>query len=235
MIKVAIVEDEEIYLNQFKQFIEEYKKEEHVSFHLDCFTSGTVFLNTSLEEEYDILFLDIVLKDSIDGMALANKIREKNSSVIIIFITTMVQYAVKGYEVDALGYLVKPITYFTFRQILIKALKKIDKNEDVFITCNYKDEYARIPSSDITYFEVASHSLTIHTIHGNYQMRGSLSDMMELLNDKDFVLCNQCYLVNLKYVYGIDGMKAKVYEDILQISRPKKKSFLDALTKYCGD
>lgn len=235
MIKMAIVEDEEIYLNQFRQFVEDYKKEERLSFHLDCFTSGTLFLNTFLEKDYDIIFLDIVLKDSIDGMAIASKIREKNSTSIIIFITTMVQYAVKGYEVDALGYLVKPVTYFTFRQILNKALKKIDRDEDVCITCRYKDEYAKISSSDITYFEVTSHFLTIHTIHGDYQMRGSLSDMMKLLKDKDFAFCNQCYLVNLKYVYGIEGMKVKVYEDTLQISRPKKKSFLDALTKYCGD
>ncbi len=235
MIKMAIVEDEEIYLNQVKEFIDDYKKEEHVSFHLDCFASGTLFMNTWVRNEYDIIFLDIVLKDSIDGMEIANKIREKNSNAIIIFITTMVQYAVKGYEVEALGYLVKPITYFTFRQILNKALKKIDKDEDVFITCSYKEEFAKIPSSDITYFEVANHFLTIHTTHGDYQMRGSLSDMIQLLKNKDFALCNQCYLVNLKYVYGIEGMKAKVYKDTLQISRPKKKAFLDSLTKYCGD
>ena len=114
MIKIAIVEDEEIYRKQLQQFLLRFQKEEKCIFQVDTYESGSLFYNTALEKGYDILLLNIVLKDSIDGLSLAKKILTKDSQVRIAFITTMIQYAVNGYEVDALGYTVKPIHYVLY-------------------------------------------------------------------------------------------------------------------------
>lgn len=234
MIKIAIVEDEEIYRKQLQQFLLRFQKEEKCIFQVDTYESGSLFYNTALEKGYDILLLDIVLKDSIDGLSLAKKIRAKDSQVLISFITTMIQYAVNGYEVDALGYMVKPIHYFDFSLLMKKLLSRLSSRQEIYLTYSRKGEFAKIPSSHITYIEVRNHDLTIHTIHGNYEMRGSLDAVEEELQKKDFSRCNNCYLVNLAFVKEIKGNQVVVNEEELQISRPKKKAFLDALTDFYG-
>lgn len=232
MTRIGIIEDEECYLSTMRALLSRYQSEEKQQFQIDCYSTGDGFLASG--NSYDILFIDIVLKDSIDGMDLANKIRQKDKDVIILFTTTMVQYAVKGYEVEALGYLVKPITYFTLCHFLNKALAKINASKQIFIQCLNKDGFHKISASDILYIEVKGHTLTIHTEKNEYSMKGSISDMYEKLKNFHFELCNQCYLVHLKYVSSIEGSLVYVGNTSLQISRPKKKSFLNALTEYCG-
>lgn len=235
MYHIAYVEDEIAYSDQLKTFISKFQKEKNIEFHLSLFSSADEFLASFSSGEYDIILLDILLKkDKINGMDLAKEIRKIDNKTILIFVTTMVQFAVEGYEVDALGYLVKPITYFSVEQVFNKALKKIEMNTDVYLTITNKGVLVKLPSSKIAYIEVRGHSLTLHTTEGNYTLRGSLDQIEEELKGKNFLRCNNCYLVNLAYAYSIQGNFLKVGEDLLQISRPKKKAFIDALTKYTG-
>ncbi len=236
MFHIAYVEDEIAYSDQLETFISKFQKEKKIEFHLTAFSSADEFLSSFSFGKYDIILLDILLKkDKINGMDLAREIRKIDKKTILIFVTTMVQFAVEGYEVEALGYLVKPITYFSLEQVFNKALKRIKKNTDIFLTITNKGVLVKLPSSKITYIEVRGHSLTLHSTEGIYALRGSLDQMEEKLKDKDFVRCNNCYLVNLCYAYSIQGNSLKVGEDLLQISRPKKKAFIDALTKFQGD
>ena len=232
MIRIGIIEDEECYLSTMKSLLSRYQTEKKEQFQINCYSTCDGFLASG--DFCDILFIDIILKDSIDGMTLANQIREKDKNVIIIFTTTMVQYAVKGYEVEALGYLVKPITYFTFCHFLDKAVNKLISSIEIFVQCQNKDGFHKIPASDILYIEVKGHTLTIHTETNNYSMKGSISEMYDKLKPYHFELCNQCYLVNLKQVSSIEGSTVFVKGHPLQISRPKKKSFYNALTDFCG-
>ncbi len=233
MLKIGVIEDEEVYLNRLVAYLEQFQKEENIKFQVESFSSASAFLRS--QQDFRLLFIDIVLKDSIDGRTLARQIREKDQKVIIIFTTTRVKYAVNGYEVDALGYLVKPISYFTFRHILRKAIGKRKEDKSVYISCQSKDSYCKIDSAEIYYIEIKGHTLTLHTTHGNYSRKGTISNRYNLLSPVHFELCNQCFLVNRKYVYGVTGSLVKVGNERLSISRPKRKQFLEALTKYCGD
>lgn len=111
MIHIAIVEDEKSYIKQLTEYIDRFSREFSQEIKLSVFTDGDEILE-KYTADYDIILLDIQMR-FIDGMTAAEKIREMDKSVVIMFITNMTSYAVKGYEVDALDYMVKPVEYFS--------------------------------------------------------------------------------------------------------------------------
>lgn len=114
MIHIAIVEDEESYVRQLLEYIERFQQEHFQEIKTSIFRDGDEILE-KYSADYDIILMDIQMQ-FVDGMTAAEKIREMDKSVILMFITNMTSYAVKGYEVDALDYMVKPVEYFSFSQ-----------------------------------------------------------------------------------------------------------------------
>ena len=109
---IAVVEDNPQFNEKLKQYLEKFSKENQVEFNIFSFTDGDE-ITSDYEAKYDIIFLDVEMK-RLDGMTAAQKIREFDSDVIIIFITNMAQYAIGGYSVGALSFLLKPLPYFAF-------------------------------------------------------------------------------------------------------------------------
>ena len=114
MINIAIVEDEKLYVSQFKEYISRYEKESGNRINVSVFPDGAEIVE-NYSGDFDIILMDIQMK-YMDGMTAAEQIRKLDSEVIIMFITNMTQYAIRGYEVDALDYVVKPVEYFSFSQ-----------------------------------------------------------------------------------------------------------------------
>ena len=112
MIRIAIVEDDPAYREQLKTYVSNYEKEYEEQFRLSVFTDGLEFIE-AFHADYDIVFMDIRMKH-LDGMETARKIRLQDHNCIIIFITNLAQYALQGYEVEAMSYILKPIQYFAF-------------------------------------------------------------------------------------------------------------------------
>ena len=104
----------------------------------------------NIRDNLILILMDIQMK-FMDGMSAAEEIREKDSRVVIIFITNMTQYAVRGYEVDAMDYILKPVKYFTFSQKLQKALNRIRQRREAFLTVAVKGGMYKIPVEDLFY------------------------------------------------------------------------------------
>ena len=132
MIHAAIVEDEKSYQEQLKRYIRKYEAESGQKVHLRVFNDGDEIID-HYAGNYDIIFLDIEMR-RMNGMEAARRIRKLDADVILIFITNMAQYAIQGYEVQALDYVVKPIRYFAFTQEMEKAVKKIQKKETHYLS-----------------------------------------------------------------------------------------------------
>jgi two-component system response regulator LytT len=231
--KVAIVEDHKPSADVLTGYLQRYSKENNVEFDIVYFSDGDQIV-FEYKPIYDIIFLDIEMR-ILDGMTSARRIREFDKDVVIIFITNMSQYAVKGYEVDALSYLLKPITYFAFSQELKRAIEKIKTKENNYFIFSTKDETIRLHTSEVLYIESVKHKLIIHTKDKQYVINGPMREIENKLSNFNFFRCNNCYLVNLARVTGVKDNFVLVEDRQLLISRPRKKVFMEALTKYFGD
>ena len=233
MIQVAIVEDDKNYAASLKKYILRYEEEQNIKFLVEWFEDGE-----DIAEEYkghfDIILMDIEMQ-FMDGMSAAKKIREVDEEVIIMFITNSPQYAMQGYAVDALDYVLKPINYYAFSQRLTRALSRMKKQEETYLTLNYRGGVQKIRISDLYYVEVRDHDLIYHTKDGNIMIRGTMREAEENLKEESFFRCNKAYLVNLEYVDGFENGDALVAGERLMVSRARKKEFLDALNNYMNE
>lgn len=234
MIRVAIVEDEADYRNVLEEYLRKYGKEISESFHITTFSDG-LEIASDYQPDYDIIFMDIQMKH-MNGMKAAEEIRKLDEDVSFIFITTTVEYAVQGYLVDALGYVLKPVPYLAFSQILNKAIRKIKQNqEQVYLTVALEDGKKRIAVDSIFYIESQGHYILLHTEGGDFQTTGPLKKVEDLLEKKGFAKCHNAYLVNLKHVVGTKPASLVLNNgEELAISRTKKKAFMDSLNDYIG-
>lgn len=232
MINVAIVEDDQEWSAQLTQYVKQYGKEKDLRFAVTSFNDGTGLL-FDFKPTYDIIFLDIEMKHS-NGMEVAQKIREVDESVIIIFVTNMAQYALKGYTVNALDFIVKPAQYYDIAYRLDKAVRLLNRNKRNDIVLAFDRQYKKVKVSDIYYVEVVRHHLVYHTAQGNFEVRSSLSAAEQQLNDGGFCKCNSGFLINLRYVTDITGNEVIVAGDRLLISRAKRAELLQKLMLYIG-
>ena len=123
-MRVAIVEDDKIQAETLKKYVDDYRRtHDYGTGETLVFGNGETFLGYCEKNSADIVFMDIVMP-GMDGMTVCEKIRERNSSMIIVFVTDMAQFAVRGYKADALDYIVKPVTEGGFRLAMDRAFRK---------------------------------------------------------------------------------------------------------------
>ena len=233
MIKLAIVEDEQIYRDQLKEYLFQYEQESGNEFLITCFDDGED-ITENYKTEYDIILLDIQMR-FMDGMKTAEIIRQKDPEVIIMFITNMTQYAVKGYEVDALDYVLKPVTYFAFTQKLDRAIERMKKRSDFFLMLQMPDGLLKLDIAKLLYVECQSHTLFYHTRTAVFSARGRMEDIEKKLSDYGFFRSNKGYLVNLRYVERVQDNCCIIAKERLAISRRRKNEFMEAMVNYVSE
>ena len=232
MIRAAIIEDERESQDQLQAYMERYGAENGVSFSLARYEDGLDFTE-DFRSQYDIIFCDIMMKH-MDGMKTAEYIRQRDSRVIIVFITNLAEYAIRGYEVDAIGYLLKPINYNLFSRYLGKALGIIDRRELKYLVLKEKKGMRELPLADICYFLYEKHYIYVHMVDRTERIYLSMRELEVSLTDSGFVRCNSGCIVNLKYVQAQRGSDIVVNGDTLVISRSRRKEFSRQLAEYLG-
>lgn len=233
MVRIALVEDDAGYRSILTEYLKKYEQESHTKFHITCFTDGDEIVE-NYSASYDIILMDIAMT-YMDGIEAAEHIRRMDSEVVIIFITAMPQYAMKGYTVDALDYVLKPVSYFAFSQRIDRALSRMKKRTKRFLNVPVRGGVKKLDVSEITYVEVQNHDLIFHTLSESFLSKGSLTEVAQRIATGGFFRCHKCYLVNLEHVQGIQGCDVLVGNDQLQVSRAKKKELLDSLNNYINE
>lgn len=232
MLNIVIVDDEKEQRDLLTQYLQRYENECGEQFRLHVFQDAATFQRTEFLN-YDIIFLDIQMP-GIDGMTLSRKIREKDQKVVLIFVTNMAQFAIQGYEVEAMDFIVKPISYYRLASSLTKAMYRMNKDRGIKVVIRTKEGTYCIDSSKIYYIEMVNHHAIYHTEKGIYDSTGSLKKIEEKLEGQDFARCNNCYLVNLRYVSAVEGTEVIVGKERLLISRTRRKAFLQQMSEYFG-
>ena len=232
MIRIAMVEDEAAVREQLQGYIQRYTRQYGTEFAVTEFSDGVEILD-AYRPVYDIVLLDVEMKH-LDGMETARRIRELDRDVVLLFITNMAQYAIKGYAVGALDYLLKPVPYFAFSQQLQKAEEKLRRRARHYLAVPVEGGLQRLDTAQIYYMESEGHRVHFYTEEGEFSAPGALKTFEEKLADLPFARCNSGYLVNLAQVKSVQQGLAQVGPYELQVSRPKRKSFLAALADYIG-
>lgn len=230
MLRIAIVEDEEKYVAQLQEYLQRFGEESRERIETTVFRDGDEIVE-SYKCVYDVILLDVQMP-YMDGMTTAREIRKVDADVVIIFITNMAQYAINGYEVDALDYVLKPISYFSFAQRLERALARLKKRTASYIVLSLRSGSRKLNVDDIFYVESQGHSLTYHTDAGEFTATGSMKEVQKRLEPLHFSRGNNGYLINLKYVDGVQDGFAIVRGERLQLSRGRRNEFMAALTDY---
>lgn len=230
MRNIAIVEDENAAASLLQGYVEQYAEKSGQEFQIDRFITGTDFLK-NYKSTYSVVFMDIQMPGC-NGMDIAFKLREIDKTVSIIFVTNLSQYAQKGYEVDAVGYLMKPVSYYDFVLKFKKALDVYAMNEEQRVTVTVSGGFCRISTDKLMYVEVARHRLYYHLVDDVIEVTGALSKVEEELKQYGFMRCNQCFLVNPKFVVSVKGYDVQVGNETLTISRPRKSAFMEELTTW---
>lgn len=230
MRNIAIVEDEDLAAQALIDHIKQYEAQTGQRFQIFRFVNGADFLK-DYRAVYAVVFLDVQMP-KMNGLETALQLRRCDKNVSIIFITNLVQYALKGYEVDAVSYLIKPVSYYDFSMKFKKALDIYLLNEDRSFTVNTPGGLCRISTDKLMYVEIMNHRLFYHLIDDVIEMTGVLSGVEQQLNRFGFLRCNKCYLVNPKFIVKVKSSTVQVGDNLLQISRPRRAAFLAELANW---
>jgi len=228
-MRIAIVEDEEACRQQLLAYIHRYFLE-RPPIEVNTFLSAEAFLSAYTGKE-DVVFMDIRLP-GMDGMEATRLLHQKNPSLLVIFTTSLAQYAAKGYSVNAFDFLLKPVNYYDFSLKMDRAVEKLRASHAKTLCLKNKAEVTYIRAEDILYVEVLKHRAVFHTIRGDYEEYRPLYKIQDELSGLPFSLCNQCFLVHLRYVTRINSESVFLGKIELQISHSKKKTFLRDLNLY---
>ncbi len=233
MLRIGIVEDDPTARDVLLGHLDQYAKARHLDFDIRTFSDGAQVID-DYRPEYDILLLDIEMPQ-VGGLEAAHAIRETDPDVIIVFVTNMAQYAIKGYEVDALSFLLKPVPYFSLEHELDRSLSRLRAREDESLVVTVGGSLMRIDLADIVYLESVRHRIIVHTRTDEVSFTGTLKVLEAELAGKGFYRSNNPYLVNLRHVRSVQPTSCTMTGGVeLQVSRPRKRGFMDALADHMG-
>ena len=239
-ICIAMLEDDGAEALVTASMIKRYFEDSPSDYLLDRFSSPQEFLAAPPLERYDVLFLDILLEVKMTGMDVAKEIRARNSRVGIVFLTKSTHFALDGYQVDAIDYIVKPLVYEEFylkmRKIMDVVVHSIDKD----LLLKTAEGVVKAKESDIVYIEVIKHYLYYHCRDGKVLVvRGAIKDCAKELSAK-FARSGNSFLVNLPHVERVGGSDVYLAFDdgkieAVPITRSYRDDFLNAFSDYYGD
>ncbi len=234
MIRIAAVEDEDQDYKDVESSVKNYfTTQDPQPYSLKRFESSEIFLSDYVSGNYDLIFMDIDLGET-TGVNLARTLRQRGDNTAIVFLTKLSHYAINAYEVNALDYILKPISSYSFNLKMPRILHLVDIDTEQQVTVSTKSYIQRLYISDIYYIEVIKHSIIYHTKKGTFEERNTMKNIEQKFSSCNFYKCNNCYLVNLKHVTLIHDNTAVVGGDNLIISRSKKNDFINAVTNYIG-
>lgn len=233
MLDVAIVDDEGDVRAELGQMVRRFCAQEGERVAVREYADGAELLDAAAASAHDVILLDIEMSQ-VDGMDAAHELRRRGVGTQIVFVTNMAQYAIRGYEVGAFDFVVKPVEYPVFAFKFKRVLEAVRARRRDLVTLETRDGFVRMDAADILYVEVRGHKLTYHTTRGPIEIWGTMKAAAAELEPLGFAACNACYLVNLDHVTGLSGEYVRVGEESLKMSRGKSRDFVDALTRSMG-
>lgn len=228
-MNILIAEDEPQFSTLLSDYLQRFARENELSVYIEVFQNGAEMMD-KYRPKWDLLLLDVDMP-GMDGFTVAEGIRKVDPDVAIIFITNLAQYAIRGYKVHALDYILKPVSYPALSMKLKREMNRIIRREDRTIMIYQNREVVRIPVSKLCYVEIYGHSMRYHTTNEVLENTGAktLSSLEKELKNDGFFRCHSGFLINMKYVDAVGENAVKVMGQTIPVSRSRKKGLIAVL------
>lgn len=191
--------------------------------HEVCVYSGADSFLADIENkriQYDLYLLDIFMGDSMNGIELAERIREIQEEALICFVSTSDDFYREAYDLYAVQYLIKPIQEEALDKLLRKVQKILARDGGKKLIYSWRGKYGGIPYGKVIYISSRGHTLSIHCTDGNIQeSTGKLSDLERQVCGDLFMRCHQSFIINMYHVEGLSGPDLFIAGERIPVSR----------------
>lgn len=237
MLNIVVCDDEKYFLDRLTEKISTYLEKREIAFQLASFCSGEELFRECEEKLFDIAFLDISM-DAMDGIETADRLRQINKKICIIFVTGYMDYVLEGYKVGALRYLVKESLENSFEECMSAVLQRFHiDTQEIYLEFTEKKAYLKV--EEICLVESRGHKLIFisacdQSVLGT--MNRKLTDMEKLLGGYGFLRIHQSYLVNMRYIVKISSYSLLLQQKIiLNVSKNRYQYVKREYANYLGD
>lgn len=229
-MRIAIIDDETMDREILREYLDRYSREYGGKFEVDTYLCADELLDT-YSTIYDILIFDIDMPGT-NGIEAARRIRRIDKNTVLLFVTNIAQYAVDGYEVDAVDYIIKPIGYYDFALKFQRAIGKALQKKQTYLLLETAEGTRRIDVSEILYVEALNHYLHLVTREETMRIRGNIRDYEQKLRPYGFVQIHKSFLVNMEHIQQIRTGELAVADVALPIGRVYREKLLQGYFKY---
>ena len=226
-MRIGICDDEQIIRNEILRLCRSFEKNRLMEFDLVTFSSGEEL--TEYDKKIDILFLDVQMR-GMNGMEAALKIREKDESMFIIFITGYRSFMQEGYRVKAFRYLLKPLIEEEFMLTLGEAIEEINRHYKVVVGKHGKTYYIR--PREIVYIEYGDRVSLVRTTSGSFESNKTMNEWEKLLDVGVFYRVHKSYIVNMLYVDEVDDLIHLENGEKVKVAVKKVAKFKNAVLEF---
>ncbi len=232
MLRLAVVEDDNRQARLLTEYAARYGTEHQMAIACERFNNGLMFLE-AFRSNYDAVLLDIAMP-IMDGMECAKRLRRQDDQVPIVFITSMAQYAIKGYEVEAMAFMIKPVSYEEFGMKMDRIVRRLSTRQTAPYAINQKDGIKVVDVNDIYYVEILNHELIFHTRDGVFHLYGKLGTIEEDARFSGFIKPSPSHLVNCAHITSIGRDTVEIGGDQIPLSRRRRRECLEKLARVIG-
>lgn len=232
MYRLAICDDEAVFLANTEAMVAAVLREAGIACQIECFSSADVLSSRLLAQPgaFDVLVLDIVMREQ-NGVVLARTIRDAGYQGSILFVTSSKDFALEGYSVQPIDYLLKPLEKNSLRDVLLRDYQKNHRRSVVTIPA--KGGSATVLVDGILYAESMNRTMIFHTNEGNIVAGMTLKEAQELLARGDFFQCHKSFLVHIAHIRDIRRTEVILRNgEKLPIGRVYASGLLSAFIEY---
>ena len=229
-MRIAICEDNEIHRDILEHLLNRYFSERPIHFELVPYQYGMNFLNDMEEGAYfDMAFLDIYMEDTM-GNQIAHQLRAMGYQGEIVFLTASSDFAIEGYDVDASGYLLKPLDYGKLEMVMDRITRNIAPST---YQIRQRSTVTKLSYHEILYIESSNSKCILHTESGGaYTVYKTLNTIEKELGDRRFLRCHQSFLVNMDHIKQIGKQFLLSNGDYVPIRQRGVKAVRQAYMDY---
>lgn len=207
MIKIAVIDDEEQIRELILQNIKKAVHGQHDDIEIKAYASGEIFWEELQKGKTpDILFTDIQMQ-TLDGVELGKRVRKMCPDMYIVFITSYEEYAAESYRIEAYQYILKQDLEFRLPGVVSQLTEKLRKQEKEFCIIKDGTEKIKLLYKDILYLYKSKGAKYVNyvTTQGIVRERNSLENALKTLDNRQFLLVERGYAVNIKRISRLSG------------------------------